>query len=266
MARLLLIDPDRRALVALQRALRDAGFTSVTAVPSGSFALTMVERERPDLIVSRARIPDIDGAELCAIIRSDPALNGVRLLLVAEDPSEISDGQARGQADRILVGETEPIRLVEAVQRLLTGAPPAEAPGAPSVGTAKAPARAFKGSLGVMDLTEVTQAIALGIKSGQLVLALAAGPGVIVFDRGRVIDAQFGRLRGEAAFAALLSASHREHDGSFCFNPVGANGPSTDLERTIDRSVESLLLSTAAEIDEERAIASDNVRVSEGRG
>lgn len=265
MARLLLIDPDRRALVALQKALRDAGFTSVTAVPSGSFALTMVERERPDLIVSRARIPDIDGAELCAIIRSDPALNGVRLLLVADDPDEISDGQARGQADRILVGDIAAADLVDAVQRLLTGTP-APDPGALTPGQgAKAPARAFKGSLGVMDLAEVTQAIALGTKSGQLVLALAAGPGVIVFDRGRVIDAQFGRLRGEAAFAALLSASHREHDGSFCFNPLTSSGQPADLERTIDRSVESLLLSTAAEIDERRAEVNDVVRVSEGR-
>ena len=61
MARLLLIDPDRGTVAALQKALAVAGLTDVSAVISSSFALTMLERDRPDLIVSRARIPDIDG-------------------------------------------------------------------------------------------------------------------------------------------------------------------------------------------------------------
>jgi CheY-like chemotaxis protein len=258
-ARLLLIDPDRRALVTLQKALREAGFTSVTAVPSGSFALTMVERERPHLIVSRVRIPDIGGLELCAIIRSDPALAGVRLLLLAEEAEDVSEETTRTQVDHIMVGEFDPDQLVQAVQRLLAEAPAAKTGAAPvTVGT-KSAQRALRGSLGVMDLAEVTQAIALGLKSGQLMLTLAAGPGVIVFDRGRVIDAQFGRLRGEPAFAALLNASHRESDGSFCFNPQSGEHQGQAVERTIDRSVESLLLATAAEIDEGRTGTTDVV-------
>jgi CheY-like chemotaxis protein len=258
-ARLLLIDPDRRALVALQKALREAGFTSVTAVPSGSFALTMVERERPDLILSRTRVPDIGGLELCAIIRSDPALKHVRLLLVAEDQDEVPDDTARTQVDHVLVGEFDPAHLVAAVQRVLSDKTPAATGAAPVTLGTRAPTRALRGSLNVMDLAEVTQAIALGVKTGQLALALAAGPGVIVFDRGRVIDAQFGRLRGEAAFAALLTAAHREADGSFCFNPLAGERQGPEVERTIDRSVESLLLSSAADIDEGRVNSTDAI-------
>jgi hypothetical protein len=151
-------------------------------------------------------------------------------------------------ADRILVGDIEATAVVEEIQRLLSSAASAD-PGS-SVVTARGPAaRGLRGSLGVMDLAEVTQAIALGGKSGQLQLTLAAGPGVIVFDRGRVVHAQFMRLTGEAAFAALVSVSQRECDGSFAFNPLAA-GREPELARTIDRSVESLLLSTAADIDE----------------
>jgi CheY-like chemotaxis protein len=265
-ARLLLIDPDRRALVTLQKALREAGFTSVTAVPSGSFALTMVERERPDLVVSRVRIPDISGLDLCAIMRSDPALRGVRLLLLAEEPDEVPADHVSPAGESVLVGETDPARLVQAVQQLLAGGTVAAA-AAPASAAARAVSRALRGSLGVMDLAEVTQAIALGTKSGQLVLTLAVGPGVIVFDRGRVVHAQFGRLRGEAAFAALLSAAHREGDGTFCFNPVTreADAPA-DQERTIDRSLGSLLLSTAAEIDEGGATVPDTTARRSGIG
>src|SRR5206468_10835479 len=76
MARLLLIDPDRGTVAALQKALAVAGLTDVSAVISGSFALTMLERDRPDLIVSRARIPDLDRYHPRRIRRTHPALTG----------------------------------------------------------------------------------------------------------------------------------------------------------------------------------------------
>jgi hypothetical protein len=165
--------------------------------------------------------------------------------------------------DSVLVGETDPARLVQAVQQLLAGG----APAATAAAATRAVPRALRGSLGVMDLAEVTQAIALGTKSGQLLLTLAAGPGVIVFDRGRVVHAQFGRLRGEAAFSALLSAAHREGDGNFCFNPVAREGEAPpDQERTIDRSLGALLLSTAAEIDEGGAHVTDAASPRSGVG
>src|SRR5580765_2833562 len=82
MPRVILIDPDRTALAALQAALGQAGFSDVLAVTSGSFALTMLERNRPDLIVSRVGVPDIDGYELCSIVRKDPLMIGVLFLVV----------------------------------------------------------------------------------------------------------------------------------------------------------------------------------------
>src|SRR3989442_14715962 len=95
MARWLLIDPDRSSVGALQKALAEAGLTDVSAVISGSFALTMLERDRPDLIVSRARIPDIDGYELCGIVRSDPEFTGVLFVVLAEAEDEGPAGAFR---------------------------------------------------------------------------------------------------------------------------------------------------------------------------
>ena len=73
MPRVLLIDPDRNALGVLQAALGQAGFKEIAAVTSGSFALTMLERNRPDLIVSRVGVPDIDGYELIRDLNREPA-------------------------------------------------------------------------------------------------------------------------------------------------------------------------------------------------
>ena len=101
-----------------------------------------------------------------------------------------------------------------------------------------------------MDLPEVAQAIGLGGKTGHLVLLLTSGEGTVFFDRGRIVHAEFGRLVGEPAFTALVVTAHREPGGTFCFNPMEG---ATTFQRTIERSVDSLLLSTAAGIDEGRA-------------
>jgi len=249
MARLLLIDPDRGTVAALQKALAVAGLTDVSAVVSGSFALTMLERDRPDLIVSRARIHDIDGYELCGIVRSDPEFTGILFVVLADAEDEVPAGAfEEGGADRILVGAFSPETIVTEVRSLLAARTIPESEPEP-VPVAAAP-EGLRGSLDVMDLAEVAQAIALGGKTGHLVLALASGEGTVVFDRGRIVHAEFGQLVGEPAFTALVVTSHRAPGGTFFFNPMEA---ATSFQRTIERSVESLLLSTAAGIDEGRA-------------
>src|SRR5262245_5585637 len=99
MSRVLLVDPDRVALAALQAGLSAAGFRDVSAVTSASFALTMLERNRPDLIVSRVGVPDIDGYELCAIVRTDPLMTGVLFLLLASPGEEAAESILEDKPD-----------------------------------------------------------------------------------------------------------------------------------------------------------------------
>ena len=108
---------------------------------------------------------------------------------------------------------------------------------------------AFQGSLDVMDLAEVTQAIALGGKTGALIVSLAACDGNILFENGRVIHAAFLGRTGEQAFAAIVSSSQREPDAHFRFSRAERAEMARGL-KTISRSVEQLLLSIAVGIDE----------------
>ncbi len=243
--RVLLIDQDRPALAVLEKALAAAGFTNVTGVTSGSFALTMLERDRPALIVSRAQVPDIDGWELCAIVRSDPSMAGVLFLLLAGSGDDVPEGALAGGPDRMLVGEFTPETIVSEVASLL-----AETTDSWPAAGERAPA-GLRGTLAVMDLPDLAQAIALGAKTGHLWLTLGAGNGRIVFDRGRVVHTEFGGLVGEAAFAALVATAQREEQGSFGFDPCVRLEP--EQIRTIDRSVKQLLLRVAAEIDDGQA-------------
>lgn len=244
MARVLLIDSDRAARVALEQALERAGITDVSGVSSGSFALTMLERERPDVVVCRARLSDIDGWELCQIARSDPALTQMRFVLLATVDDEAPAGAIQ-TADRVLVGQAGPDEVVAEVRSLLADLAASQpAPVEPADD-----GRGLRGSLAVMDLAEVAQAIGLGAKTGELVVTVGSEEGTLMFDHGRLVHAEFKRLRGEPAFAALIAAAHRDR-GWFRFTPQERVVPRGG--RTIERSLESLLLSVAADIDEGR--------------
>ena len=255
MSRVLLIDPDRGTLAALRAALGQAGFGDVSAVTSGSVALTMLERNRPDLIVSRVGVPDIDGYELCSIVRKDPSMTGVLLLLLASPGDEAPAAMVEEKPDQTLAGDLPLTSIVSEVASLLRARAPAPAirreptsPAAPTEVT-----YGLRGSLGVMDLPDITQAIALGGKTGQLLVTLPSGRGAIVFDRGRVVHAEFFGLIGETAFAALLVAARGDAHGSFVFNPL--ENEAADGVKTIHRDLKQLLLSAAAGIDEGRADA-----------
>jgi hypothetical protein len=111
--------------------------------------------------------------------------------------------------------------------------------------------KTFQGSLGVMAMEELVQAISIGGKTGRLLLVLTAGGGMIVFKSGRVVHAEFGTKSGEPAFEALVCTAHRERSGKFCFIPSDDRAPANG-SATISKSTDQLLLSVATAMDEER--------------
>ncbi|HEV8437029.1 MAG TPA: response regulator [Methylomirabilota bacterium] len=275
--KVLIADADPESRAALEKALIDGGY-EVAAAPSGSFAVTMLEWERPDLVVSRARVEDMDGYELFALVRKDPTTMDTPFLLLAGLNRPIALAAAEAGVDMTMTGELTVDAVVGCVGELLARsadernrqerrAEPAagrrslrplwEAIEAAGPVPLVASAGAFQGSLGAMDLTEVTQAVALGGKTGCLMVSLTAGQGAILFENGRIVHAGFRGLTGEKAFAALLSAAQREAQARFCFNRAD-RAEVAHLPKTISRSVDQLLLSIAAGMDEAGADADGN--------
>jgi CheY-like chemotaxis protein len=260
-AKVLIVDADPAKLQALKAALMTAAY-HVTSATSASFALTTLERDRPDLIVSGSRTEDMDGVELCSIIRSDPATHDIPFLLLSGPTRPTPWAVAQAGVDMLVAGDFVVSTVLDRISKLLRHvAPPAE-PGLPpppplpprvTVPRAEAGARTFEGSFGVLDLTEVVQAIALGGKTGRLSLDLEAGEGWLLFDSGRVVHAEFDSRSGESAFAAMVGAAQTDPEGTFRFKPAAE--PEGAAPRTIQKSVDQLLLSIASEIDEGRAAA-----------
>ena len=270
LAKVLIVDADPAKLGALRSALAAAAY-KVTSATSASFALTTLERDRPDLIVSGARTEDMDGVEFCSIIRSDPATHDIPFLLLSGPTRPTPWAVAQAGVDMLLAGDFVVSAVLDRISKLLRHvvpgesgsavpepgplpaarpASPSSASGLPGMPRAEVGGRTFQGSFGALDLTEVTQAIGLGGKTGRLALALSVGDGSVLFESGRVIHAEFAGLSGESAFAALVAAAQHDPEGTFRFKPAtGADaGP-----RTIQKNLDQLLISVASEIDEGRA-------------
>jgi two-component system alkaline phosphatase synthesis response regulator PhoP len=110
-------DPDIAQLVA--RYLEKAGFSTELAV-SGRDALQAVSAAAPDLVVLDLMLPQVDGLEVCRVLRRDAATSSIPLIMLtarAEESDRIV-GLELG-ADDYLAKPFSPNELVARVRALL---------------------------------------------------------------------------------------------------------------------------------------------------
>ncbi len=99
---------------------------------------------------------------------------------------------------------------------------------------------ALRGSLSETDPEDVLQILAMGGKTGILRVVDSGHTTELVLEKGRVIDAFDGVHRGEDAVFNLLA----RRSGSFNFQ-----AQEVPAEHTIERDVQSILLSAARRLD-----------------
>jgi DNA-binding response OmpR family regulator len=121
-------DPDISELVA--RYLDKAGYTT-TRVASGRAALDAVRSKPPDLIVLDVMLPQIDGLEVCRLLRADDKTAAVPIIMLTAraEESERIVGLEMG-ADDYLAKPFSPNELVARVRALLRRAQRQESPSA----------------------------------------------------------------------------------------------------------------------------------------
>jgi two-component system cell cycle response regulator DivK len=116
--RVLIVDPDVDTHELYKTYLQPRGCV-VEHAEDGRAALAKALTGAPDVIVTEARVPGIDGVTLCGLLRKDPATRSVPIVLLTGDarPS-LQDAASRAGATRVLVKPCLPDALWRELQQI----------------------------------------------------------------------------------------------------------------------------------------------------
>jgi two-component system response regulator MtrA len=116
-------DNDIRDMIAFS--LGSAGFRTVSA-KDGNTAARIATVAGIDAIVTDVRMPALNGYELCQLVRTNPHLRGVPVLMISalHSAEDIRAGMSAG-ATAYLPKPLSPRELVSLLRRHLSGADPA---------------------------------------------------------------------------------------------------------------------------------------------
>src|SRR5579859_6449659 len=99
--KVLVVDDDRALREVLRRALTVAGY-EVSMAEAGGTALTKVTAEQPDAVVLDIGLPDIDGLDVCRLLRSEGNRVPILILTARDAVSDRIDGLDAGADDYLV--------------------------------------------------------------------------------------------------------------------------------------------------------------------
>jgi DNA-binding response OmpR family regulator len=126
-SRILVVDDDPEAVELVEFNLKKAGF-DVTTAADGAQALKKARSVQPDLIVLDLMMPEIDGLEVCKILRRDPATARIPIIMLTAKAAEVDRivGLELG-ADDYVTKPFSPRELVLRVNKILRRGQPDQA-------------------------------------------------------------------------------------------------------------------------------------------
>ncbi|MDX9972083.1 MAG: response regulator, partial [FCB group bacterium] len=125
--RILCVDDDPEVLTFIARVLEAEGL-QVDSCTSGTEALEKVASREYSLVLLDIAMPGIDGWEACRRIKTDPALQGIKVYMVTAKPLDTRSARTReAGADGHLMKPFKPEDLVELVKSINTASASQEA-------------------------------------------------------------------------------------------------------------------------------------------
>jgi two-component system alkaline phosphatase synthesis response regulator PhoP/two-component system response regulator VicR len=118
--KILIVDDDATMVKLLSTILEIDGFEPSTAL-SGPEALEMIHREKPDLVLLDIMMPEMDGFEVLARLRSDPAYEDLPVIMLTArtEDRDIFEGWRKG-ADEYVTKPFDPRKLVETIRVIIS--------------------------------------------------------------------------------------------------------------------------------------------------
>jgi two-component system phosphate regulon response regulator PhoB len=117
--KILLVDDEPDALEVLGFKLRQAGYNALLA-KDGARAIALARDERPALIVLDLMLPEVDGLEVCKILRRDPNTAAIPIIMLTARAAEMDRvlGLELG-ADDYVTKPFSPRELLLRIKKLL---------------------------------------------------------------------------------------------------------------------------------------------------
>src|SRR5436190_239949 len=117
--KILLVDDEPDALEVLGFKLKEAGYIPLYA-KDGARAIAAARTERPALIVLDLMLPEVDGLEVCKILRRDNTTSGIPILMLTARAAAVdrAPGLELG-ADDYVTKPFSPRELVLRIKKLL---------------------------------------------------------------------------------------------------------------------------------------------------
>lgn len=127
--KILVVDDEPDALEVLGFKLGEAGYSPLFAT-DGLQALAVVRSERPDLVLLDVMMPELDGLEVCKILRRDAATAAIPIIMLTAKATEVDRvvGLELG-ADDYVTKPFSPRELVLRIRKLLKRRQAADEPG-----------------------------------------------------------------------------------------------------------------------------------------
>jgi two-component system, NtrC family, sensor kinase len=114
-ATLLIVDDDRSERDGLRSVFESAGHRTI-GVPDAPSALRLLHKQMCDLVVLDIELPEVDGIALCRLLRAQPAMTQMPLVVFSADDSESRKVEAfTAGADDYIVKPSTPGELVSRV-------------------------------------------------------------------------------------------------------------------------------------------------------
>jgi len=117
--KILVVDNDKGIAYYVRSYLEEFGYEALEA-HDGETALQTIRREKPDLVVLELQLPDRDGLEVIGMIRDDPGILRLPIILLSgrETESDTLFGLSLG-ADDFVAKPFNPRELVARVNAVL---------------------------------------------------------------------------------------------------------------------------------------------------
>src|SRR5215468_10709450 len=121
MRKVLVVDDSLSVRKVVEKALEVRGL-QVLAAATGAEAISMIDRDRPDVVICDVILPDKEGYQICEYVRAHPAIGATPVLLISGiDNGTVQARAAEVRSDEVMFKPFSVEDLVRRVDKLLGG-------------------------------------------------------------------------------------------------------------------------------------------------